>query len=113
MKQPNGNKKPSKEDYKEKYDSLREHVKGVLRRHPLARANRTLCWYILCLERDLDVQMTIEAVKKAPQASSVNRAMREIQNENGEYRAPTDVEKERQKKQQAMKETFGQDRSKR
>jgi len=66
----------TKEDYKERYDTLREHVKGVLRRHPLARANRTLCWYILCLERGLNVKMDKEAIKESPQASSVNRAIR-------------------------------------
>jgi len=106
-------KQTSKEGYKEKYDTIREHVKSVLRRHPPARSNRTLCWYIICLEKSLNVHMDRTAIIESPNFGTLNRAMREIQNENGEYQAPEDVEKERQKKQQAMKETFGKDRRKR
>jgi len=108
--------KEEEDRYIEKYNSIKGMVFQVLRENPEARNSQEWTAHIVqkeCAEEYFDKELS-ELTKSErlvlPKRSSVSRAMREIQNEQGKYVPDEEVQLEKEVKRKALHKNFGTNR---
>lgn len=109
----NAQKKAEKvEEYIEKFNSVKGMVYQVLRENPDARNSQEWCCHIVQRECASEYfnkglhELTKHERLVLPKRSSIARAMRKIQNEDGKFLPEEEVQVDREIKRQAMHKNF-------